>query len=897
MMCLFNLAHYCKDWLANFLKQLIENLDGNEDEKNRFTEDMCNWIFKHSNFVFTHELAEELCALSNNFWLANNNNIKKNKLYYDRVDTLNESYGLSSYVDNYNFDYKYSFSNMFLYYIFRSNFKIAFSWAIKFINNCVSHFCTNDERYTEIKILYNNEEKTYIGNSNMWLVGIEEYCVPEIIGDLIYQLRNSICEFVDFYKDDKKFAKEFLNNIKSEIYNKSNNVILLSIIESIGFYYEKEFPGYLIEICSSIDIINWDVSRFYLYEKNPIKESLESKIYLLVGLSNGIKKRYSLNQKFNMSLINYMQNLQIYHGEEYIDKVYNILDYLYSIVQNDENNAMDYLQIQKMDLRGAKKTIINDDILMVEANITGEAKKIADNSEIKREKESTLIKEATEFFEQNKIGNSDVKDLTKIIDDFFSKCNEENNSILFEPYLLMLIAVALKFDNLENKDREIYVNYWINDVEKLFINYNSNSNHKTFFVLIEQLKTEIDKELKNRIKKLILNIIINHTNNGIISNYQLEVKKYLKTDINLSILLFNTIVKLAEDEMNHQGYNVDYLIKSGKNQKNDFIPNMYPKLSGVDRLLQENNEKKYNSKEDEIINKYLCNEEKLEIDDYNIDHYDVKMLANICSCSISIKNDCFRELFKNMFKSIVTIISSSENRIYIFNTYDESKISNYFYEELIRNNEYSEEIINILFDGIDFSVFTRDTIEFYELIFADLPIFFIDGYLDNNIRKILKKKILYIEKKINLIDNESVKIQLFKLLTFHIYRFYNLDISKYKAEYSYKDKMFINSMISKYGKYHISDIFNTLYYLKIDKLLPEILLSLKDIFTEDKFLKLISDYERTIINIIIVEAFIKYSDEIKENKDLIDAYETILNVMILDGSEKASVILDEFRIH
>ena len=79
--------------------------------------------------------------------------------------------------------------------------------------------------------------------------------------------------------------------------------------------------------------------------------------------------------------------------------------------------------------------------------------------------------------------------------------------------------------------------------------------------------------------------------------------------------------------------------------------------------------------------------------------------------------------------------------------------------------------------------------------------------------------------------------------------------------------------------------------------MPEILLSLKDLFTLDYFLNTITDNERKIINIIIVESFIKYCDAIKEEQNLIDAFETILNVMILDGSEKASVLLDEFRIH
>ena len=898
MSCLFNLAHYSKDWLSELLRKLIEDLSSDDDIKTRISEDMCSWIFKHCNFVLAKELSEDLCEFANGYWFANNKKSEKKELYYGRIDSLNSSYGLSYYAENYDYEYRYSFSNMFLFNIFRSNFKIAFPWAINFINTCVNSFRENNGSHSKVEIRYNNEVKEYIGTSNMWLAGIKEYCVPEIIGDLVYQLKNTICEIVDCHKEDKEFVNNFLKNIKSEIYNKSNNVILLSIIESIGFYYESEIPGYLVEICSSMDIINWDVSRFSTYIKNPVIESLERKIYLSFGLSGGIEKRYPLNQKFNMSLITYMQNLQIYYGKKCRDKAYEIFDYLYGIIPNDKINAMNYLQIQKMDLRGAKQTIINDNVMMLESKITGEAKKIADKSEEKRNIDNALFKEAAEFIAQNKTGSTNVNDLIKIIDSFLLKCSDESNRILFEPYMIILMAIALKSDNLEKKYREIYVNYWINDIEKIFVNENSNSESTTFFVLLEQLKTEIDDKIKNKIKKLVLNIIINDNNNGIISNYLYEVKKYLKNNNDLSLSLFNTIIKLSEDEMNHQRYNADYLITSGKNKESDFIPNMVPKLYGVDRLLQENNETGYISKKDKILNKYLFNGEKLEIDCYNMDHYDINMLANICNCSISIKNICFKELFRNMFKTVINIISRSENRHHFFDTYDESKITGYFSEELVKSNEYNETLMNILFDDIDFSIFTNDTIEFYESIFADFPLLFIDGYSDNGIRRIFKKKMKYIENKINLIEKESIKNRLFKLLTFHIYKYcYHLDISKYKAEYNYRDKMYINSMISKYGKYHINDIFNSIYYLKINELLPEILLSLKDLFTLDYFLNTITDNERKIINIIIVESFIKYCDAIKEEQNLIDAFETILNVMILDGSEKASVLLDEFRIH
>ena len=83
--------------------------------------------------------------------------------------------------------------------------------------------------------------------------------------------------------------------------------------------------------------------------------------------------------------------------------------------------------------------------------------------------------------------------------------------------------------------------------------------------------------------------IINDTHDGIIKQIQLKISQYLLGNSNLSRIIFNTIIKLSEDEMNHQKYNATYVKESGF----VFKPNFVPKLSGVDYQLEENSEKKY----------------------------------------------------------------------------------------------------------------------------------------------------------------------------------------------------------------------------------------------------------------------------------------------------------------
>lgn len=84
--------------------------------------------------------------------------------------------------------------------------------------------------------------------------------------------------------------------------------------------------------------------------------------------------------------------------------------------------------------------------------------------------------------------------------------------------------------------------------------------------------------------------------------------------------------------------------------------------------------------------------------------------------------------------------------------------------------------------------------------------------------------------------------------------------------------------------------------------LPEILTSISSCFTKairnskEQFAKEIID-SQMIVDMIILKSFIFYSDEIKKDEKLINAYEDILLALTEIRNEKAAVLLDEFRIH
>ena len=73
-------------------------------------------------------------------------------------------------------------------------------------------------------------------------------------------------------------------------------------------------------------------------------------------------------------------------------------------------------------------------------------------------------------------------------------------------------------------------------------------------------------------------------------------------------------------------------------------------------------------------------------------------------------------------------------------------------------------------------------------------------------------------------------------------------------------------------------------------------ISKNDKLGSDKFVEVIRD-KRYIILTIITKTYLDFSDQIKQDDDLIEAFEEILEMLIGMGYEEAATILDEFRVH
>lgn len=897
----YKMACYSTSWIESFLKKLEQDYIDSNRSKKRFAEETISWTLDNAFPELIKVLGDELCALANLFYLQEKQP-KGTDDYRYKPYVDEDKYGLSENAKNYEHSHRTVRNNHIIINLFQHNFKVGFQWAINFINQVVlSYQKENPKAVQKIYIKFFEEDRIteYWCSPDMWLSGVIENAVPLLIGDIVYCLKTFSINYLEKLKSNEVLFKAFAQYIKDEIFSKSNNIILLTIIENIGLHFEQELPGYALDLASSIHLLHYDTSRYTLYQHNPIKDLLEKRMCLAVGLPN-MPKRYQLDKKCNCSIEQYVARAQFSTEAQTKEKSINILEYLYSITKNEGEEALNYLLVQKMDMRNATAVELSNGYLALYPNITGEAKEIIERQQKINEPEEKLkrlVGELSAFDSPPDIGSA-----MNLIDEVLGVIKQSDLGFQYEPFLITLIAYCLKNDSLPAHKRNAYCEIWINRVNNLFSDNTFIGDNRCLPILFGQIEKNIDNGISNMIKSLILDFILYDENNGIVNEAQRIVYSFLCNHLNLAECIFNTILMLAEDEMHHQKYNAHYIKTKQPAEDFSFLPNMQPKLLGVDRNITLSKDQLFSSKREAIINDYLFNEKPLSLESFIIDDYDIRTLCCICKCGLAFKTEKFSFVIQEIMHFLNKIEQDNLD-------YDMHKIIGFghkydlvdlFQKEIRECPLASITAFDILFNDVDFNKFSENLIEFYQDVFQVFTYEHFDSYVDKNRRENCQKKILCLEKRILNIENEKVRMEMYKSLMLSTVKVYT-KWNEYKTAYSYKDKLFLNRLFSDYGKYYIEDLLQTIYSFHIDELLPEILISINNCFHYAdtqvyNFKKLITKHNPAIRS-IIMKSYVLFSNEIKQDAELIEAYENILKILIKNNYELAAILLDEFRIH
>lgn len=897
------MAKASKSWLKEFVENMIAEYCSGASRRDSVAEEILEAVLKKCDISFAMELPELACRTAETLWRQR---VSKKHFAYDGYDNNVRAYGLSDNADRFDNNDNGVYNNTFLWYVMRCDFIKGFEWAISFVNYAIRTFAENKPReITNIAIYFpeENTKRMYWGNGWLWMADIMEHNLPVVLTDIVFVIKKTVINTMR-NSSDVAYIKGLAEYIKKTIYEKANNVLLLSIIEAIGMNYQKEIPGYALELASSMELIYFDIHRSGEFISNPTKELLEKQIMLSMGVPE-ITRRYEKDEKCACNLQQYFANSYLYGDDGIKNRCHAILDYLYSSY-DEKNHPNENLQIQKMDFRNAAMTKIDENTIMIEPQIKGEAQKIVKDNEDANEPILIMNETLNRLINDINEKKADAGQIISVINTLCEKMKGDHRiEIQFESVLITLIASALIMPDITDEQRNTLVEEWIKRVKKIFLNQSYVAEVNMVIALWEQLNKDINNELKQQILLMILESIINDENSGLVSQMAELAKFFLAKNKNYACRIFYTIVMLAEDEMNHQKYNAAFLKENGNDAEYEFIPNMVPKLRGVERWIRDNNGNGYQNKRTQIIEDYLYDGKNKELSGFDISNHDIDLLCNIACCGLDTEDEEFVIVIKSIVQCMIQIWHKSckEMRAHeIIDTFQEHKVSSYFQRELNMIGRNPEAVYDILFKETDFSLFTRDTVDFYEDALSGFLASYVHGFREKGKRDDIEKKIRILETYVNNIPEDYVRNILEKRLFLCKGRYSRWDVNKVKSEYSYKDKCFLNIQIEKYGSNHLLDVLYTVYLLNISELLPEILISISSCFTKairnnkEQFAKDIKD-SQVIVDMIILKSFIFYSDEIKKDEKLINAYENILLALTEIRDEKAAVLLDEFRIH
>ena len=280
---------------------------------------------KKCPLLFAMELPELACKSAETLW---GQRVSRKHFRYDGYDHNNvRAYGLSDNANHFDNNENGVYNNTFFWYVMRCDFVKGLEWAISFVNNAVQTFAENKpDEITNIEIFFpkENKKRVYLGNGWLWMADIMEHNLPVVLTDIVFVIKKTVINSMR-NSSESAYIKGLAEYVKNTIYEKANNVLLLSIIEAIGMNYQKEMPGYALELASSMELIYFDIYRSGEFISNPTKELLEKHIMLSMGVPE-IIRRYEKDEKCACNLQQYFANSYLYGDDGIKNRCHVILD-------------------------------------------------------------------------------------------------------------------------------------------------------------------------------------------------------------------------------------------------------------------------------------------------------------------------------------------------------------------------------------------------------------------------------------------------------------------------------------------------------------------------------------------------------------------------------------------
>lgn len=882
----YRLAKYSEAWIEKYWGSILLKKQKETYHLDHLSEDILENIIKSNVVQLAKYIPVQVCRIASAYWLKKEEPINESS----RIDNLQEHERRQLFAQMYGYDYDHIskealygltreaadygsyFSRLDQNHLFWNltvyNCNYALGWLIDATNHAAENIKKNRPDSVSVVTLSDGDgnKHEYIGNQDFWLAGNVKSTVPELLGDTLYIFTKIIVNTIKGIGStgSSEISKEIARAIKNAILTRANNIMMLSVIEAIGMQCFKELPGYAIELCSSIDLIYFDIWRSVKLNPDATSRLLTKQMLQTMNMTEDMLGEYEIDHARQITLQEYALRSQLY-DEGTKNRLWSILDELYDQFPNDKEYAEENLQIRKMDLRDAAYQQFSN-CISVTPRITGEAKKIVDEA---AKGQSVDGKKEIEQFLKNLDYGDEIQNLTT--DELVDKINyliELRGKIpvkdMVNSILVSMIACVLSRKDLDDNLRNKYCQFWINGLNELIDHGGFTFPSELSYVLFRQSEMNLSVTVDNFLRVTCFRYLTSdRIGNGVVSSIADVLKKYLDTNEDLASHLFNTIIASIQD---------DKLSDDGEGTK-------------------------------AILEKYLYSDQIWK-EEIIVDSENISDLCCAVNCGLKLTNDDFYRFVDDLTKYVILNLDSRDNEYRRVISVDaEFDLREFFNRKIIKDNE-SKLALDILFDNIDFKAVKSNAIKFYFGCVRNLLPLFFDAKNDQNLRRKYERIVRNLEKKILSIQEEWQRNELTKLLFISVEEYHGRDWNQLEAKYSLRDKMFLNDMWSKYGKYHPSELFFLINQMHISELLPEVLLPVRDTLQslnsegEDKLSNIVNSSNTSVyINEIMSKALVDFNDEIRKDNAIATAYEESLELLNKVRFEGAGVLLDEFRYH
>ena len=491
--------------------------------------------------------------------------------YFRCENSGNDKYGYHSFMDEkkewlINEDYHEDKSMFFvfrtcLYKFYKVYPLVAFERTVNFFNELVNDLIEKKaqtiEKYT---FIINDEIKNYFGNQGFWYLGSNLYNVPSVIADVFNTAEYMLFQFLDTLSLEKR--KEYIKEIYNMVFYKSNNIILFPLLYDLVFKYLDCCDKYVPSLISNIDVVILDINRNIKIIGFP---------YQQIGLNENFRKLEK--DFFEAPFRKYsIQNISLYlQATELKAAFYDVFDYLYTIVENTEENYIRYLNIKKMDLRTYESTVING-IKCMAPKLTGEAQIIAEKYDAETGERNSFIERV-----HNIVNSKEMIDLGELENEISYLLSIDvdiyNEFTIYHNIPILIKTLLIRNESLLSEEVEKYIDIFIVEYSKYLTNsftYFDIENFDIFAMAYERVSCSYRTKIIKFICKLLL------SNNNIVKHekFYSTIDKICAKDSNSLENLVNCIFYLVDDELNYRKEKYDNNdMKNYKYNLNDVIDN------------------------------------------------------------------------------------------------------------------------------------------------------------------------------------------------------------------------------------------------------------------------------------------------------------------------------------